>query len=60
VLETLQAIRVPGEGRGKYLDCHLARQPRIAGAIHLAHAPFSKKARYLERAQPVARLISHP
>ena len=43
LLEALQAARIGGERGGENLDCDLATQARIAGAIHFAHATGTKR-----------------
>jgi hypothetical protein len=40
--ETLQAVGVGGEGRGKNLDGDVAVKTRVASAVHLAHTAGSK------------------
>ena len=51
LLEAAQTIGVGGEGRGQHLDGDIAPEPRIARAIHLAHAPGSDEGDDLVRAE---------
>jgi hypothetical protein len=45
--------------RGQHLDGHLAPEPRIAGAIDLAHAPGANQAEDLVGAEPRTWLQGH-
>ena len=42
-LEPRQPLGVGGEHRRQDLESHLAPQPRVARAIHLAHAPGAQR-----------------
>src|SRR5262249_49005641 len=50
-LETCQTIRIAGKRSGKYLDCDIASEPRVAGAIDLAHTAGSDKGANLVHSQ---------
>ena len=43
LFESTQAVRVAGTCRMEDLDGHVAIQPRIAGAVDLAHAAAAEK-----------------
>src|SRR5690242_12346951 len=55
LLEAAQTLGVGGELRGKDLDCHFAREPRIARAIDFAHTASANRAEKLVRTQRGAR-----
>jgi hypothetical protein len=51
VLEAAQALRVFGETARQHLDRHVACEPRVAGAVDLAHAAGPERAEDLIGAQ---------
>ena len=53
-LEPGHAIRVGGQRVGQYLERHVAFEPGIAGAIHLAHAALPEHTEHVEGAEPRA------
>jgi hypothetical protein len=56
LFESLQAAGVGGERRGEHLDRHVASEPRIAGAVDLAHPTGAKRGDDLVRPKTSARL----
>ena len=59
LLETLEAVAVPGEGRREHLDGDVASEPRVARTVHLAHRSCSDQGDYLVGAEPGAWSESH-
>ena len=53
-LEARQAIDVTRKGVGQHLNRDIAIQPRIARAIHLAHAAGADEADHFVRAETIA------
>ncbi len=59
LFEAMEAVRVCGKRGGQNLDGDVASQPRITGAIHLAHAPGAKEVDDFVRAEPGTRRERH-
>ena len=59
LFETPQSVGIGGECRWQDFDCHVAAQPRIAGAIDLAHSASTGQRRDLiePRRVPAASVI---
>jgi hypothetical protein len=55
LLEALQALGIGGEGGRQDLDRHVAPQPRVVGAVHLAHPAGTQRRHDLVRADPRSR-----
>ena len=53
--ESSQPSGIASDRREQNLDGHFTLQPRVAGAIHHAHAAFAKRIEDLERAQALTR-----
>ena len=47
LLEAAQALGVGGERGGQHLDRDVAAEPRVAGAVDLAHAARAERRRHL-------------
>jgi hypothetical protein len=58
-LEAGKPIRIISEGSGKNLECDVAIEPRIAGAIHLAHAACSEQTHNLIGTDACSRRETH-
>lgn len=58
-LETGQPAGVRRDGLGQHLDGDFPLQPRVAGAVHLAHAAHAEQAEDFKRAKPCARDQTH-
>jgi hypothetical protein len=58
-LEAGEAIRIAGERRRQHLDGHVAAQPRVAGAIHLANPARADEVADLVRANDGATRQGH-
>jgi len=56
LLEASQSLRVGDELRRQHLDRHLAPEPRVAGAVHLAHPARTDRGEDLVGAEARARL----
>ncbi len=54
-LESTQAVLVVGAAFGQHLQRHVPVQPRVAGAVDLAHAPLADGSHDLEAARSVPR-----
>src|SRR5437868_4286645 len=52
LLEAPQAIRVGRQGRGQHFDRDVAIEPRVAGAVHLAHPAAPDEMRDRIRTEP--------
>ena len=59
VLEAPPPLRVVGKLVGQDLDRDLTRQARVAGAVHLAHAPGPEGAEDLVGTQAGSRFEGH-
>ncbi len=59
LFEAMKSVRVCGKRGGKNLDGDVASQPRVTGAIHLAHAPGAKEVDDFVRAEPGTRCERH-
>jgi hypothetical protein len=59
LLEALQAIGIGRERRREHLDGDVGSQPRIARAIHLAHAAGADGADDFVRTEPCTGLEGH-
>jgi hypothetical protein len=55
LLEALQALGIGGEGGRQDLDRHVAPQPRVVGAVHLAHPAGTQWRHDLVRADAASR-----
>ena len=53
-LEARERLRVVGETLGKNLDRDVALQPRVPGAIHLAHSAGAERREHLIGSEPRA------
>ena len=59
-LEARKRLRVVGETLGKNLDRDVALQPRVPGAIHLAHSAGAERREHLIGSEPRADSVWHP
>jgi hypothetical protein len=59
LLEALPRLGIGGERAGQYLDRDGPIEPRIARAIHLAHAPFAKGRDDFVRTEPRTGIECH-
>ena len=59
-LEAGEALRVVDERLREDLERHVAAQPRVAGAIHLAHAPDAEEREDLVMTERGDRSQAHP
>ena len=51
-LEPAQTLRIGGKARGQRLDRHIAPEPGVARAMHLAHAARADEAEYFVGTEP--------
>ena len=59
LFETPQSVGSGGECRWQDFDCHVAAQPRIAGAIDLAHSAGAEHGLDFVRAEARSALEGH-
>ena len=59
LLESLQAFRIAGHASGQHLDRHVAPEPRISRAIHLAHPAGAKRGQNFIRPEAGAGSEGH-
>src|SRR5512141_2471434 len=59
LLETTQAVEIPGQERGEYLDRDVASQLRIARPVHFTHTTRPQWRQDFVRPEFVARMKAH-